>query len=104
MLTVNEVVEDQSREGEVSAAADRGDAGSARRLAIAASFAVPAALVAALIVALISVRDGAEAAVANVARLLPLGYAFGAGMVAKECHSTKGLRERRVKEPLTGTV
>ena len=82
MLTVIEAAKDQNPEREGSAATNHGDAGSTKRLAIAVSFAVPAALVAALIVALIFVRDGAEAVVANVASLLPLGYAFGAGMVA----------------------
>lgn len=49
---------------------------------LALSFALPAVLVVAFLFLLISVRDGAEAGVANLARLLPIGYAFAAGMVA----------------------
>lgn len=55
-------------------------AGSAFGLLL--SFAAPAALVVAFIFLLISVRDGAEAGVASLTRLLPIGYAFAAGMVA----------------------
>lgn len=55
---------------------------SGNRLALFASFVVPAALVVGLFVLLLSVRDSAEAAVANVAGLLPVGFAFAAGMVA----------------------
>ncbi len=47
-----------------------------------ASFAVPVALVVGLFVLLLSIRDSAEATVANVAGLLPVGFAFAAGMVA----------------------
>lgn len=49
---------------------------------LAASFAIPAVLVVVFLFLLITVRDGAEAAMANLANLLPLGYAFAAGMVA----------------------
>jgi cytochrome c-type biogenesis protein len=52
------------------------------RLAAIASFLIPVALVAGLFILLLSVRDSTEAAVANVAGLLPLGFAFAAGMVA----------------------
>jgi len=52
------------------------------RLALLASFLVPAALVVALLYLLISVRSDAENAVAGFAGLLPVGYAFAAGMVA----------------------
>jgi cytochrome c-type biogenesis protein len=52
------------------------------RLAMFASFVIPAALVVGLLFLLISLRDGAEAAMANVAGLLPVGFAFAAGMVA----------------------
>jgi cytochrome c biogenesis protein CcdA len=55
---------------------------SGKRLALFASFLVPAALVVGLFVLMLSVRDSAEAAVANVAGLLPVGFAFAAGMVA----------------------
>ena len=43
---------------------------------------VPMLIVVALLFLLVSFRGGIEAGVANLARLLPLGYAFGAGMVA----------------------
>lgn len=49
---------------------------------LAASFAVPAFVVAGLLLVLFSVRDSAETVMANLATLLPVGYAFGAGMVA----------------------
>ena len=39
-------------------------------------------MVAGLLVLLLSIRDGAETVMANLATLLPVGYAFGAGMVA----------------------
>lgn len=52
------------------------------RLALALSFAVPAVLVVAFLFLLISLRDSAETAVANLAGLLPVGFAFAAGMVA----------------------
>jgi cytochrome c-type biogenesis protein len=47
-----------------------------------ASLAVPVALVIGLFVLLLSIRDSAEATVANVAGLLPVGFAFAAGIVA----------------------
>jgi cytochrome c-type biogenesis protein len=52
-----------------------------RRAAIA-SFAIPLLIVGVLLVFMISLRDGVEAAVASVAGWLPVGYAFAAGMVA----------------------
>ncbi len=52
------------------------------RSTVAATFIVPTALVVGLLFVLISLRDSAEAAVSNLANLLPFGYAFGAGMVA----------------------
>ncbi len=51
-------------------------------LALAATFATPAALVVGLLFLLVSFRGGIEAGVANLALLLPVGYAFAAGMVA----------------------
>ena len=51
-------------------------------LAIAATFVIPAALVIGLLFLLISFRGGIEAGVANLTLLLPVGYAFAAGMVA----------------------
>ena len=52
------------------------------RAALIASFVIPVALVVGLFVLLLSIRDSTEAAVANVAGLLPVGFAFAAGMVA----------------------
>jgi cytochrome c-type biogenesis protein len=52
------------------------------RLGILASFVIPVALVAGFLLLLLSIRDSAETAVANVAGLLPVGFAFAAGMVA----------------------
>jgi cytochrome c-type biogenesis protein len=51
-------------------------------LALAATFVVPAVLVFGLLFLLISFRGGIEAGVANLTLLLPVGYAFAAGMVA----------------------
>lgn len=53
-----------------------------KRLALLASFAIPAALVSGLFVLLLSVRNSTEATVATVAGLLPVGFACAAGMVA----------------------
>jgi cytochrome c-type biogenesis protein len=52
------------------------------RWGLAASFALPAIVVVGLLVLLLSIQNGAETAMANLATLLPVGYAFGAGMVA----------------------
>jgi cytochrome c biogenesis protein CcdA len=56
------------------------------RLALVATFLVPAVLVTGLLLLLVRFRGGIEAGVSNVALALPLGYAFGhafaAGMVA----------------------
>ena len=49
---------------------------------LAATFVIPALVVIGLLFLLISFRGGIEAGVANLASLLPLGYAFAAGMVA----------------------
>jgi cytochrome c biogenesis protein CcdA len=51
-------------------------------LAVLASLALPAALVIGLLILLISLQDSAETAIADLAGLLPVGYAFAAGMVA----------------------
>lgn len=51
-------------------------------LGIVASFAVPLVLVGVLLVLMIALRDGVEAAIASLAGWLPVGYAFAAGMVA----------------------
>ncbi len=47
-----------------------------------ASFVLPAALVFGLILALISLQASAESGAADLAGLLPIGFAFAAGMVA----------------------
>lgn len=52
------------------------------RLILAATFGIPALLVVGLLLLLISFQGGIETAVANLALLLPVGYAFAAGMVA----------------------
>ncbi|MGD2146919.1 MAG: cytochrome c biogenesis protein CcdA [Anaerolineae bacterium] len=52
------------------------------RLALVVSLAVPAILVVGLLVLLVSLGTGLEQAVSNLATLLPVGYAFAAGMVA----------------------
>ena len=52
------------------------------RLALLASFVIPAVIVLGFLFLLISLRNGAEAAVANLTEFLPVGYAFAAGMVA----------------------
>jgi cytochrome c biogenesis protein CcdA len=51
-------------------------------LALSATFLIPAVLVVGLLFLLVSFRGGIEAGVANLANLLPVGYAFAAGMVA----------------------
>jgi len=53
-----------------------------RRLVLAATFIIPAVLVAGFILFLVSFQGGIETTVANLALLLPVGYAFAAGMVA----------------------
>lgn len=52
------------------------------KLSLLASFILPALAVVAILFLLISLRDGAEAAMSNLANLLPVGYAFAAGMAA----------------------
>lgn len=62
----------------------RGDRNPAApgRLGILASFLIPAAVVTGVLFLLLNLQFGAETAVANLARVLPLGFAFAAGMVA----------------------
>jgi cytochrome c biogenesis protein CcdA len=55
---------------------------STKRLSQLTAFLIPAVIVISLLLLLLSVRDSAEAAVANLAGLLPVGFAFAAGMVA----------------------
>jgi cytochrome c-type biogenesis protein len=52
------------------------------RLALLMSFGIPVLVVVGFLFLLISFRDGAEAAMSSFANLLPVGYAFAAGMVA----------------------
>jgi cytochrome c biogenesis protein CcdA len=52
------------------------------RWILVATFAIPAVLVVGLLLLLVSFRSGIENAVAGLAHLLPVGYAFAAGMVA----------------------
>ena len=52
------------------------------RVSVLLSYAIPAAVVTGVLLALIAVQSRAEASTASVAALLPVGYAFGAGMVA----------------------
>lgn len=61
---------------------DAAGKGSANWRTVIATFAVPALLVVAILFLLISFRGGIEAGVADLATLLPVGYAFAAGMVA----------------------
>ena len=46
------------------------------------SFVIPVFLVAGLLYLLVRFRGGVEAGLANFVSLLPIGYAFAAGMVA----------------------
>ena len=52
------------------------------RRAIVLTFFAPVVAVSALLFLLITYRGGIEAGVSNIAHLLPLGYAFAAGLVA----------------------
>jgi cytochrome c biogenesis protein CcdA len=73
----------QNNEPDVSLPADAGSDLSGRgRWAAIASFAIPAVLVVGLLFLVIVLREGAETAIAQLASLLPVGYAFSAGMVA----------------------
>jgi cytochrome c biogenesis protein CcdA len=58
------------------------DKGKVRGTTMALLIAVPAVIVVCLLYLLISYRSNVESAVANLASLLPVGYAFAAGMVA----------------------
>lgn len=52
------------------------------KVALLVSFAIPAVFVVAFLFLFISFQSGAQAAVASLAGLLPVGYAFAAGMVS----------------------
>ncbi len=56
--------------------------GPGKRQGVVAAFVISALLVSGLLLLLVNFRGQIEAAVAGLARLLPLGYAFAAGMVA----------------------
>jgi len=58
------------------------DRESAGRRSVAASMIVPAVLVTALLALIVGFRGRLEGAVSNLASVLPVGYAFAAGMVA----------------------
>ena len=61
---------------------ETGAAGQSRARQLAVTFGLPALGVGAILLLLLSVRNSAETAVAGLASALPIGYAFGAGMVA----------------------
>jgi cytochrome c biogenesis protein CcdA len=52
------------------------------RLSVIATFAIPALIVVGLLFLLVSLQGGLETGVSNLARLLPIGFAVAAGMVA----------------------
>lgn len=52
------------------------------KLATVLSFAIPGLVVVAVLYLLVAMRGGAESALASLSSLLPVGYAFSAGMVA----------------------
>ncbi len=52
------------------------------RLGVVATFAVPGLVVVGLLFLLVSLQGGLETGVSNLARLLPIGFAVAAGMVA----------------------
>ena len=56
--------------------------GSSGRAAIVASLVVPGVMVLTFLILMVSLRNGLEASLANLTGILPVGYAFGAGMVA----------------------
>lgn len=64
--------------------AGEGGAGTAalRGLGILGAFVVPSSLVALALLVMISVQNGVQAGAASLSLVLPVGYAFGAGMVA----------------------
>lgn len=51
-------------------------------VAVTASLLVPAGVVVGLLFLLLSIRNGVTASVASLAEMLPVGYAFAAGMVS----------------------
>jgi cytochrome c-type biogenesis protein len=52
------------------------------KLAAVLSFVIPALVVIGVLYLLVAMREGAESAMASLSSLLPVGYAFSAGMVA----------------------
>ena len=59
---------------------------STPRLRGTLSFLIPALVVAGIILVLVQIQAQTEAAAANVVNLLPIGFAFAAGMVARIRH------------------
>ncbi len=52
------------------------------RVATVLSFAIPSLVVIGILYLMVAMREGAESAMASLSSLLPVGYAFSAGMVA----------------------
>jgi cytochrome c biogenesis protein CcdA len=52
------------------------------KLATVVSFVIPALVVVGFLYLMVAMREGAESAMARLSSLLPVGYAFSAGMVA----------------------
>ena len=65
-----------------AATRSKSDNGGEKRWPAVAAFFIPVVIVGGLLFLMIVLRDGVEAAVANVAGFLPVGWAFAAGMVA----------------------
>ena len=60
----------------------RDEGNEANKLGMASALAVPVVIALGLLLLLVGVRGDLEGAVSNLASLLPVGYAFAAGMVA----------------------
>jgi cytochrome c biogenesis protein CcdA len=78
---MNQVTTHQNQ-GTVSTVNNKPGLTARERLSNIGSFVIPIGFVAAILLLLISIQNGAETAVANVAGFLPVGWAFAAGMVA----------------------
>lgn len=61
---------------------DRSERTEGDSLKVVVSLALPAILVLAFLVLIVGVRSSVQEAIYNLARMLPVGYAFAAGMVA----------------------
>ncbi len=71
-----------NRQGDKRHPGDEGRPKGADRRTVVVSLVVPAFLVSALLMLVIGLRGSLEEAVSNLANVLPVGYAFAAGMVA----------------------